>query len=306
MAKKRPPLSDVHNNISWDLDGAEEKNVKSVEDGKQPKASKKKPNLVEIPIDKIELDKNIRDTYSDDSLEELGDSIIENGQIQPIIVTQKGEKYVVKIGHRRYKACLLRDITSIKCIVEDGFEDEKDRIITQAIENEQRLNLSSREREAYIAQLSELGMTQAEIARALHKTKGWVSEALTAHNFANENQDLFGGLSEEPSTRDTWKASQLSRSQLEKAVEKAKQNGGTKEAFKNEVSRLYAANSVAKRASATNGGGFQKLSITNAIRINFEENKVFVESGKYYDEELAALLIENIKRYYKERGYTIL
>ena len=72
------------------------------------------------------------------------------------------------------------------------------------------------------------------------------------------------------------------------------------------MSRLYAANSVAKRASATNGGGFQKLSITNAIRINFEENKVFVESGKYYDEELAALLIENIKRYYKERGYTIL
>ena len=304
MGKKRASLQDVHSNFSLDLDIPDEKPVKTNEPAKKAKKNKKDPNLVEIPIEKIELDKNIRDTYSDDSLEELGDSIIENGQIQPIIVTPRGDKYVVKIGHRRYKACLLRDVASIKCIVEDGFEDEKDRIITQAIENEQRLNLSSREREAYIAQLKDLGMSQAEIARALHKTKGWVSEALTAHNFANENQELLGGLAEEPSTRDTWKASQLSRSQLETAVEKAKQNGGTKEAFKSEVSRLYAANSIAKKASIT--GGFQKLSITNTVRINFEESKVFVDCGKYYDEELAAVLLEDIKQYYSEKGYTVL
>ena len=304
MNKKRPSLADVHQNFSLDLDVPEEKNEKTVESSKKTKAAKKKTGLVDIPIEQIVLDKNIRDTYSDDSLEELGDSIIENGQIQPIIVAPKGDKYVVKIGHRRYKACLLRDVSSVKCIVEDDFESEKDRIITQAIENEQRLNLSSREREAYIAQLIDLGMSQTEIARALHKTKGWVSEALTAYNFASENQDLLSGLSEEPSTRDTWKASQLSRQQFESAIEKAKQNGGTKEAFKTEVSRLYSARPVTKKTSIN--GGFQKLSLTNTVRINFEESKVFIDYGRYYDEELASILIEDIKKYYIERGYTIL
>ncbi|MBQ2183483.1 MAG: ParB/RepB/Spo0J family partition protein, partial [Lachnospiraceae bacterium] len=135
-------------------------------------------SYVEIPIADIELEKNIRDTYSDDSLEELGESIVENGQIQPIVVTPKNGKYVVKVGHRRYKACLLKDVKTVKCLVEDDFTSEKDRIVIQAIENEQRLNLSSRERESYIAKLIDLGMSQTEIAKALHKTKGWVSEAL--------------------------------------------------------------------------------------------------------------------------------
>ena len=241
--KRRPPLNEVHQNISFDAVATDTpKTVKPITEKPY-----KKNSLIEIPIDKIVLDKNIRDTYADDSLEQLGDSIVENGQIQPVIVALTDKGYKVKVGHRRVKACMLRDIPFVKCIVEDNFEDEKQRIIIQAIENEQRLNLSSREREAYIAQLLDLGMSQVEIAKALHKTKGWVSEAITAFNFVNDNQEIFEDLVEEPSTRDAWIASKLPKDQLKSAVQEAKNQGGTKEAFKKEISKRYNQNSADRK-----------------------------------------------------------
>ncbi|MBP5451912.1 MAG: ParB/RepB/Spo0J family partition protein [Treponema sp.] len=295
--KKRVPLSEVHKNVSFDATIAEKPApVKTVTE-----KPLKKNSLVEIPTDKLILDKNIRDTYVDDSLEQLGDSIVENGQIQPVIVTLTDEGYKVKVGHRRVKACLLRDIPKVKCIIEENFDDEKQRIIIQAIENEQRLNLSSREREAYIAQLLDFGMSQVEIAKALHKTKGWVSEAITAFNFVNDNQEILEDLVEEPSTRDAWIASKLPKDQLRKAVEEAKNKGGTKEAFKKEVSKRYNQNSVNKKRNDV-----QNYLISNSIRIDFGNKEVSVEAIKYYDEELAGIILDDIKKYYKEQGYTIL
>lgn len=296
MGRKRQPLSEIHNNISFDA-VIEEKPLPVKTVTEEPL---KKNSLVEIPTEKLILDKNIRDTYVDDSLEQLGDSIIENGQIQPVIVTLTDEGYKVKVGHRRVKACLLRDIPKVKCIIEENFDDEKQRIIIQAIENEQRLNLSSREREAYIAQLLDFGMSQVEIAKALHKTKGWVSEAITAYNFVNDNQEILEDLVEEPSTRDAWIASKLPKEQLKKAVEEAKSRGGTKEAFKKEISKRYNQNSVNKKKADV-----QNFVISNSIRIDFENKEVSVEAVKYHDEELAGIILDNIKKYYKKQGYAV-
>ena len=232
--RKRPSLEEVHNDIKFDLDNSKTVPQATVSVGDDSF------KVVEIPLTEIELDKNIRDSYTDDALDELGESILENGQIQPIIVYRNvSGKYIIKVGHRRYKACLIKDIPTIKCIVEEDFKTEKERIITQAIENEQRLNLSSRERESYIAQLIDLGLSQVEISKALHKTKGWVSEALTAHNFVKENKELFDNLSEEPSTRDVWIASKLPSDERETAFSEAKKQGGTKEAIKKELSKRY-------------------------------------------------------------------
>lgn len=287
--KKRPPLAEMHSNLVFD-------DIEEIEEV-VPKKSYKKDTLVEIPISELVVEKNIRDTYADDSLEELGDSIIENGQIQPIIVTPKNGKYVVKVGHRRYKACLLRDVATVKCIVQDDFRTEKERIITQAIENEQRLNLSSREREAYIAQLVDIGMTQNEIAKALHKTKGWVSEALTSYNFVSENKELFDELAEEPSTRDAWKASTLTKSQLKSAVSEAKKNGGTKDAFKKEIAKQYNKNTASKIRKSKN------YVLSYSIELDSENSTCSIEMMNYYDEELSNLVIQNIKKYYEDKGF---
>ena len=116
--KKRPSLAEVHQNLNFDIDDLKDDSEKK-DDRRTVSETYSLNSYVEIPIADIELEKNIRDTYSDDSLEELGESIVENGQIQPIVVTPKNGKYVVKVGHRRYKACLLKDVKTVKCLVQD-------------------------------------------------------------------------------------------------------------------------------------------------------------------------------------------
>ncbi len=296
--KKRPPLSDIHKNTNFDIDPQVEESDSSDDKAKPDQYS---GSLITIPVDKIDLDQNIRDIYADDSLEELGDSIMENGQIQPIVVTKKGSRYVVKVGHRRFKACYLRNVPTVKCIVEDDFKSERERIIIQAIENEQRLNLSSREREAYISRLSELGMTQSEIAKALHKTKGWVSEAITSYNLVNENKELFDELSEEPSTRDTWKASTLSNSQLKDVISETKKQGGTKDAFKKNVDKYYSRNKTEKRSNKS----IERRTMSSSLSINWDDKVVSFESNRYYDDELASIIIGDIKKYYQKKGFSV-
>ena len=294
MGKKRPPLSQIHKNMSFDISSDDEQ-VK--EQGKVYSEG----SFVDLPIGMVTLDENIRDIYADDSLEELGDSILENGQIQPIVVYPRDGKYIVKVGHRRYKACLLRDIPTIKCIIQDDFEDEKQRIITQAIENEQRLNLSPRERERYIARLVELGLSQVEIARVLHKTKGWVSEALTSHKLVSKNKELFNGLSEEPSTRDAWKASTLSDEQLKSAVSEAKKGGGTRDAFKKAVSKRYTEN-----ADRKNKANSVETTLKCSLIVNNDKKSVTFNGNGLFEPDLAKDIFNVVKKFYSKKGYEVL
>lgn len=195
--------------------------------------------VVEIPIDLIDIGENIRNVDEDDEskLRQLGESIKTDGQIEPCIVYQSGKRYVLKAGSRRYKACVLSDIDVLKCIIDKKFKDEKERIIYQATENEHRDDMNPREREKYMARLLDLGMSQVEIARALHKNKGWVSEALTAHNMLEENKALSEVIGEDVSTRDIWNASRLSEEELTEVTNAVKEKGGTKKAFKEELKK---------------------------------------------------------------------
>ena len=93
-------------------------------------------SVIDIPIELIDIGENIRDMTTDQELEELGQTIREYGQIEPCIVHQEGERYVIEMGSRRYKACKLEDIPTLKCIVRPKFQSEKERIIIQAIEND--------------------------------------------------------------------------------------------------------------------------------------------------------------------------
>lgn len=293
MGKKRPPLSQIHKNMSFDI-SSDEDQVK--EQGKVYSEG----SFVDLPISMVTLDENIRDIYADDSLEELGDSILEHGQIQPIVVYPRDGKYIVKVGHRRYKACLLRDIPTIKCIIQDDFEDEKQRIITQALENEQRLNLSPRERERYIARLVELGLSQVEISRVLHKTKGWVSEALTSHKLVSKNKELFNGLSEEPSTRDAWKASTLSEEQFKSAISEAEKSGGTRDAFKKAVSKRYKEN-----ANRKNKSNSAETTLKCSLIVDAEKMSVVFNGSELFEPDLAKDIFNVVKKFYSKKGYEV-
>ena len=201
----------------------------------------KEGSVVQIPLSQIELGENIRDVFTDDEsqLIQLGESIKEYGQLEPCIVYKENDKYILKLGSRRFKACQLVGIETLDCIVSKNFKDEIERIVIQAIENEHRKDMSSREREVYIARLTEMGMKAEEIARRLHKNKGWVSEALQAHDFVEKNSDIINSIEEEPSTRTMWQAGKLSPQALTAAIEKTKEEGNTKKAFKKNIQEEF-------------------------------------------------------------------
>ncbi len=190
---------------------------------------------VEIPLSMIEIGDNIRDTYTDEDIDELGATIQEYGQIQPCKVYRKGNKYILKVGSRRFKACSQIGKETLLCIVEDEFADEKERIISQAIENEHRKNMTPYERELYISQLSKMGYTIKEISKMLHKSKGDVSEALKAHETREKNADIINRIpnADTISTRTIYKLRDLSTKEIENAANEAlKKEGDVKENFR--------------------------------------------------------------------------
>ena len=248
--------------------------------------------VVQIPMDLIDIGENIRDLDANDelALSELGASIKEYGQIEPCVVYAKGDRFVLKVGSRRYKACVDAEIPTLKCIIENSFEDERDRIIKQAIENEHRKDMSPREREAYMAALLDLGMTQNDIAKSLHKGKGCVSEALRAYRIREENKDLFAGLIEEPCTRDVYNVGKLKTVELEKVIQEAKDNGGTKKEFKR---------ALQKKSE-------KKVKLVKLHYTLNEANKSIRLDLDMDTTELERYLAEHLKEWYRNKGYKII
>lgn len=84
-----------------------------------------------------------RKEYNEEKLRELADSIEQKGLIQPIVVSEQGNRFFIIIaGHRRFRAYKLLGKTSIPCVV-DIFSTNQDDLSEKAlVENLQRENLS--------------------------------------------------------------------------------------------------------------------------------------------------------------------
>ena len=141
--------------------------------------------LRQISLDQIVVTDNVRTEFSD--IEELAASIQTVGLLEPILVKALGksadglDEYELVAGDRRRRAFLyLRDkgegYTMIDAIVTTG-----DKLTLQLVENLQRSDLSPRDREAGIRQLSEAGVSNKEIAARLSKSEPFVSRNLTAY-----------------------------------------------------------------------------------------------------------------------------
>jgi ParB family chromosome partitioning protein len=119
-----------------------------------------------------------RRSFDPIALRDLTESIKTNGIIQPIVVRAvPGGGYELIAGERRWRACQSAGLTTIPAIIKevDG--------LTQAqmalVENIQREDLPALERAgAYKALLSQLGLTQAELAARLGEDRSTVANFL--------------------------------------------------------------------------------------------------------------------------------
>jgi len=118
---------------------------------------------------------NPRKHFDEAALEELAASIAKRGVIQPIIVRPRGQgRYQLVAGERRWRAAQKARLHEIPALVRDL--DEREVMALALIENLQREDLNPvEEARAYQRLSDEEGMTQAEIARMVEKSRSHVA-----------------------------------------------------------------------------------------------------------------------------------
>lgn len=126
-----------------------------------------------------------RKSFDIERIEELAQSIRENGLLQPIIVTREENYYRIVAGERRYRACIAAGMEKIPVIIKEMTPQQ----VLQAalIENLQREDLNAVEEALAYAQLrDQYNMTQQEIADKLGKSRAAIANALRLLSLPND------------------------------------------------------------------------------------------------------------------------
>jgi ParB family chromosome partitioning protein len=161
--------------------------------GIPPVATAEPPTIaspMEIPIDAVIPNPHQpRRQMNEASIAELAASLKSTGLIQPIIVRRSGDRYELIAGERRWRAARLANLTTLPAIIRDvdGFTQAQMALV----ENIQRENLNPIDRaQAYRALMSQLGLTQAELASRLGEDRSSVANHLRLLDLAEPVQKL--------------------------------------------------------------------------------------------------------------------
>lgn len=110
------------------------------------------PALREIPLGLLDEPENpSRETMDGDGLAELAGSMAIAGVIEPLIVTPRGDRFVVIAGHRRLLAANMANLASVPCVVRT--EDAATLAALQEHENAFREDVNAAEQAAHYARL---------------------------------------------------------------------------------------------------------------------------------------------------------
>ena len=130
-----------------------------------------------------------RKIFDEEKIDELAASISENGVFQPIIVKQFNDKYIIVSGERRFRACQKLKLNTIPAIVRNYDESKVAEIAL--IENLQRENLTAMEEaSAYQTIMKELGLTQAELAKKIGKSRSYITNVVGLLSLPKEVAEL--------------------------------------------------------------------------------------------------------------------
>lgn len=128
----------------------------------------KSNGITEIELCKLQAGKyQPRTAMEQEKLQELADSIREQGVISPIIIRPiAADKYEIIAGERRFRASQLAGKESIPAIIRDF--DDKTALAVALIENMQREDLNVMEEALGVKRLiEEFGFTHEDAAKAI-------------------------------------------------------------------------------------------------------------------------------------------
>lgn len=160
--------------------------------------TQQRDGVLSVPLHKVEPNPlQPRREFDEEALQGLADSIAEHGMIQPLTVRETGTGYYQIIaGERRWRAAREAGLSEVPVLVVEA--DDRKVMELALVENLQREDLNPMEEAAGFRTLMEdYGLTQAETAQRVGKSRPAVANALRLLSLSDELAELVrnGSLS---------------------------------------------------------------------------------------------------------------
>ena len=137
--------------------------------------------------------RNPRKKFSEDSLDELAQSIREKGVLQPLLVrtsAKNREHFEILAGERRWRAAQKAGLHEVPIVVREA--SDRDALEIAIIENVQRADLDPiEEASGYQQLIAEFKYSQEELAKAIGKSRPHVANTLRLLNVSEKIQTLL-------------------------------------------------------------------------------------------------------------------
>ena len=150
----------------------------------------------ETPTNEIDVDlidpnpEQPRSRFTDSALDELAQSILANGIVQPIVVRRKGNRYEIVAGERRWRAAQRAGLRRIPAAVKEVSDDKL--LELALIENIQREELNPvEEAAAYRKLIDNIGLTQEALAASVGKDRTLIATSLRLLKLPTDIQRLI-------------------------------------------------------------------------------------------------------------------
>ncbi|CFF05208.1 ParB/RepB/Spo0J family partition protein [Staphylococcus aureus] len=130
-----------------------------------------------------------RKTFDENHLNDLTDSIKQYGILQPIVLRKTVQGYYIVVGERRFRASKIAGLKYVSAIIKD-LTDE-DMMELAVIENLQREDLNAiEEAESYQRLMTDLKITQQEVAKRLSKSRPYIANMLRLLHLPKKIADM--------------------------------------------------------------------------------------------------------------------
>lgn len=135
-------------------------------------------DLLEIPLNNIKVNPfQPRKHFDEKALSELSESIKRHGLLQPIVVVEEMDEYVLIAGERRFRASKMAKTKTIKAVVVSASSEEMRELAL--IENIQREELNAMElAKSYEELITVHSITQEELSGLIHKSRSAITNTL--------------------------------------------------------------------------------------------------------------------------------
>lgn len=130
-----------------------------------------------------------RKTFDENHVNDLADSIKQYGILQPIVLRKTVQGYYIVVGERRFRASKIAGLKYVSAIIKD-LTDE-DMMELAVIENLQREDLNAiEEAESYQRLMTDLKITQQEVAKRLSKSRPYIANMLRLLHLPKKIADM--------------------------------------------------------------------------------------------------------------------